>query len=122
MTDAMCFAAGYEGEPLTRMVMNLVAPSPSLTTSFAMSAMKSMSVRWNATKSSDCEAADAWKLISVPPTALLASHSDHVVHGGVAFNGDAVVGFVCGGGEELLKGIWGHGAVCADDAEGGGHV
>ena len=55
-------------------------------------------------------------------SGAVGKHSDHVVRRGVAVDGDAVVGFVCGGGEELLKGDWGHRGVCADDAEGGGHV
>ncbi len=53
--------------------MNFVAPSPSLTTSFAMSAMNSINICWKETKSFDCEVAEGSNSISVPPAAPFAS-------------------------------------------------
>ena len=52
----------------------------------------------------------------------VGEHSEHVVGRGVTLDGDAVVRFVGGSGEELLEGGASHGGVGADDAEGGGHV
>lgn len=44
IVEAICLAAGYEGLPETRIVTNLVAPSPSRTTSLARFPAKSVSI------------------------------------------------------------------------------